>query len=144
MGIDAYVITDGMGAHYMRDGAIQLYMTAADLVAMDGTVVNKVGTLANAVCANHYHIPYYAFAMSPDPSKRSIADIVMEERDGKEILRIRGVPTTLDTLVGRYPAFDVIDPPLVGGIITPKGLLKPTGIAGEYSTGNSAQGEYNS
>jgi methylthioribose-1-phosphate isomerase len=144
MGIDAYVITDGMGAHYMRDGAIQLYMTAADLVTMDGTVVNKVGTLANAISANHYDIPYYAFAMSPDPSKKSSKDIIMEERDGKEILDIRGVSTTLDSMKGRYPAFDIIDPPLVDGIITPKGILKPHEIAREFDLSYRNQGADNS
>lgn len=141
MGIDAYVITDGMGAHYMREGAIQRYMTAADLVAMDGTVVNKVGTLANAIGANYYGIPYYAFALSPDATKQGATDIVMEEREGVEILSIRGVQTTLDTMVGRYPAFDCIDAPLVSGVITPKGLLHPSKIAKMYDIENIQRGE---
>jgi methylthioribose-1-phosphate isomerase len=82
--------------------------------------------------------------MSPDPSKKSSKDIIMEERDGKEILDIRGVPTTLDSMKGRYPAFDIIDPPLVDGIITPKGILKPHEIAREFDLSYRNQGAENS
>lgn len=132
MGIEAYVITDGMGAHFMQEGVIHQYMTAADLVAMDGTVVNKVGTLANAIGAAYYDIPYYAFAMSPDPTKRTRSAIVMEERDGSEVLKLLDTKTTLEHVVGRYPAFDIIDASLVRGIITPKGLLRPDEIGPQY------------
>jgi translation initiation factor 2B subunit (eIF-2B alpha/beta/delta family) len=95
LGIDAYLITDGMGVHFMESKAIGRYMSAADLVAMDGTVVNKVGSLANAVCAAHFGIPYQVFAMSPDPSRRSHNAIVMEQRDGNELLSFAGNPVTL-------------------------------------------------
>jgi methylthioribose-1-phosphate isomerase len=45
---------------------------------------------------------------------------------------------------GRYPAFDIIDPPLVDGIITPKGLLKPHEIAREFDSSYRNQGAENS
>lgn len=138
LGIESYVITDGMGVHMMAEGAVSHYMTAADLVAMDGTVVNKVGTLANAVGADYYHIPYHVFAMSPDTTKMGLSDIVMEERDGAETLRFNGVPTTLESLVGRYPAFDCIPASLVDAIITPKGLTPPAGIGALYGADTSA------
>lgn len=125
LGIDAYLITDGMGVHFMESKAIGRYMSAADLVAMDGTVVNKVGTLANAVGARYYGIPYHVFAMSPDATKRSKDDIVMEMRPGSEILRCNGNAITLDRIRGLYPAFDCIDPTLVDAIITPRGLCTP-------------------
>ena len=138
LGIQAYLITDGMGVHMMAQGVVSHYMTAADLVAMDGTVVNKVGTLANAVGADYYHIPYHVFAMSPDITKAGLSDIVMEERDGAEILRFNGVPTTLETMVGRYPAFDCIPASLVDAIITPRGLTTPAGIGALYGVATAA------
>ena len=36
-----------------------------------------------------------------------------------------GIKTTLDTIEGVYPAFDIVDPELVTRIITPKGILRP-------------------
>ncbi len=128
MGIDARLITDGMGAHYLSEGKITKYMTASDLVCMDGTVVNKVGTLGNAVACKYYEVPYFAFSISPDPTKLSSSDIVMEERDAKEVLYCLGRPTTCD---GRalYPSFDIIEPSLIQGIITPKGVFTPANLA---------------
>ena len=132
MGIEAHLITDGMGAHYLSEGKITKYMTASDLVCMDGTVVNKVGTLGNAVACKHYKVPYYAFSISPDPSKSSASDIVMEERDGEEVLHCLGKATTCE---GRahYPSFDIIEPSLVQGIVTPKGILSPASLARSFT-----------
>ncbi len=132
MGIEAHIITDGMGAHYLSKGKITKYMTASDLVCMDGTVVNKVGTLSNAVACKHYKVPYYAFSIFPDTSKQSSSDITMEERDGEEVLHCMGRPTTCE---GRalYPSFDSIDSSLVRGIITPKGVLTPLELARSFT-----------
>lgn len=132
MGIEAHLITDGMGAHYLSEGKITKYMTASDLVCMDGTVVNKVGTLSNAVACKHYDVPYYAFSISPDPTKLTSAAIVMEERDGEEVLSCLGRATTCE---GRalYPSFDIIEPSLVRGIVTPKGVLSPASLARSFT-----------
>ncbi len=133
LGIPTFLITDGMGAHFMREGVITQYLTAADLVAMDGTVVNKVGTLTNAINCSHYAIPYYPFAVSPDPTKASAQDIEMEERDGSEICMCNGTFITHEHVVGKYPAFDIIDPDLVTGIITPRGVVQPENVKTIYS-----------
>lgn len=132
MGIDAHLITDGMGAHYLSEGKVSKYMTASDLVCMDGTVVNKVGTLGNAIACKYYKVPYYAFSISPDPMKLTSSDIHMEERDGEEVLHCLGRPTTCE---GRalYPSFDIIEPSLVQGIVTPKGVLTPLQLARSFT-----------
>jgi len=132
MGIEAHLITDGMGAHYLAEGKITKYMTASDLVCMDGTVVNKVGTLGNAVACKHYKVPYYAFSISPDPTKSIFSDIIMEERDGQEVLHCLGRATTCE---GRalYPSFDIIEPSLVQGIVTPKGVFAPSVLARSFT-----------
>ncbi|MCH3915991.1 MAG: translation initiation factor 2 [Spirochaetia bacterium] len=132
MGIDCRIITDGMGAHFMREHEITKYMTAADLVTMDGTVVNKTGTLANAIAACLYGIPYYAFAMSPDSSRHDAGDIVMEMRNPREVTVVMGKPTTAEGIEGLYPAFDVIDPDLVTAVVTGKGVLTPGQIQGAF------------
>ncbi len=85
MGIEVSVITDGMGATFLGTGGdANLYMTAADLVCMDGTVVNKVGTLGNAIAAKRFNVPYYAFSVSPpDPTKLDASGIQMEWRSAR-------------------------------------------------------------
>lgn len=134
LGFEVRLICDGMGAHYIEDGTIDRYMTAADLVCADGTVVNKTGTLANAVCAHAFGIPYHAFSMAPDRSRRGRGDIVMEERDGRENCLAMGHPTTLPDIPGCYPAFDIIPPNFVSSVITAEGIFKPDQIgAHEFS-----------
>ncbi len=128
MGIDVRVITDGMGATFLGTGDANLYMTAADLVCMDGTVVNKVGTFCNAIAANRFQVPYYAFSVSPDPTKLDASGIQMEWRSAEEVTQCMGNPTSTKEMQALYPAFDIIPPDLVTGVVTGKGVLKPEEI----------------
>ena len=122
MGVRCYLITDGMPAHFMREGRIQLYMTAADLALKDRTVVNKTGTLSNAIAAARYGIPYYAFSVGIDEG-RSRDDIVIEYRDGESLRSIGGVRTADEHAEALYPCFDIIESDLVAGIVTEGGIL---------------------
>ena len=106
----------------MDEGRIGSYMTAADLVLPDRTVVNKTGTLSNAIAASYYGIPYYAFTLGVDSSLRK-EDIVMEERDGESIRRIGDVPVASEEAMALYPCFDIIDSSLVTGIVTEGGVI---------------------
>jgi methylthioribose-1-phosphate isomerase len=133
MGIDVSIITDGMGASCISQGNVDLYMTAADLVCMDGTVVNKVGTLANALAAHAYHVPYHAFSISPDTTKKSASDVQMEMRPASEVTRCMDMPTTMEGIKALYPAFDIIPPALVTSIVCPKGILQPDQIQRSYT-----------
>ena len=114
MGIRCFLITDAMGAHFMAEGRIDRFMTASDLVLSDRTVVNKTGTLSDAIAASFYGIPYYAFSLSIDREVRRDA-IIMESRDGwgEEGFGARML----------YPLFDMIPPDLVTGIITKDGVI---------------------
>jgi len=118
MGIEVKVITDNLSASMMD--YIDLYMTASDRAFNDKTVVNKIGTLSNAIICNYFHKPYYAFSLSPDYSK---PNFIIEKRSGKELTRISNVNTTLSHLGMDYPAFDVIDGSLVTSLITPNGII---------------------
>lgn len=124
-GIKVKLITDGMGAALMAEGKIQKYMTAADLITMDGHVVNKVGTFQNAIAAHAHDIPYFAFAWGCDRAKPDRASIEIERRDPADIRNVRGVPTTLDDIDAAYPAFDITPPKYVAGVITRHGVLSP-------------------
>lgn len=132
LGIPCELITDGMGSHALADGKANRYMTAADVVAMDGSVANKTGTLANAISAKAFGLPYHVLAMSPDPTKSSSSDFELEWRDGNELLKIGDQPVTLASIAGWYPAFDVIDHSLVTGIVTPQGIFTFDTLAKQY------------
>ena len=122
MGIRCFLITDGMPSHFMRSGKITKYMTAADLVLPSRHVVNKTGTLGNAIAAHYYHIPYYAFSVGVDDTK-CYDDIVIEYRSGESIKELGGRKTAAEEAEAIYPCFDIIDPELVKGIITDGGVI---------------------
>ena len=114
MGIECFLITDAMPAHFMAEGRITKFMTASDLALSDRTIVNKTGTLSDAIAACRYGIPYYAFSLSIDKEARR-ESIVLEERDGwgEEGFGAKML----------YPLFDVIPSELVTGIITKEGVI---------------------
>ena len=125
LGIDVKLITDNMPAFVMSQGAIQKYMTAADLITVDGHVVNKIGTFQLALAAQYHDIPFYAFAWGKDDNSRTRNDIKMEYRDVADIRKAMGQPTTLEDIDAWYPAFDICPPELVAGVVTVHGVLKP-------------------
>lgn len=125
LGFDAVLVTDGMPAHFMAEGKITKYVTASDAALRDGTVVNKVGTLANAIACAHFGIPYYATSTGID-ERRERRDVVVELRDPEEVKRVRGVPITRADVPACYPCFDVVEPRLVTEIIAPEETLCPS------------------
>jgi methylthioribose-1-phosphate isomerase len=125
LGIPVTVIGDNMPAYVMSQGKIQKYFTAADLITLDGHVVNKVGTFQNAITASYHGIPYFAFMWGVDRNRPDRASIEIEERDPAEMRSCRGAPTTLEEIAAYYPAFDITPPHLVAGIITKHGVLSP-------------------
>ncbi|HNU85417.1 MAG: s-methyl-5-thioribose-1-phosphate isomerase [Pseudomonadota bacterium] len=123
LGIDTTLITDNMAAHCMAKGMVNKLFAAADRVAMDGVVANKVGTLQLAICADYFKIPFYVLAYGgPDPGTLRGADIPIEERDPREVLEFLGAPISGPCVKGYYPAFDLTPAGLVTGIVTAAGV----------------------
>ncbi|MFT6754231.1 MAG: methylthioribose-1-phosphate isomerase [Candidatus Azotimanducaceae bacterium] len=125
IGVEVKLITDNMPAHIMSEGKIQKYITAADLITVDGHVVNKIGTFQNAIAAHAHNIPFFAFAWGRDDNKLERDDIEIEERDPAEIRLVLGMPTTIDSINARYPTFDITPPKYVSGVVTVHGVLSP-------------------
>ena len=124
-GIDTMLITDNMAAHCMSKGMVSKVFAAADRVAMDGVVADKVGTLQLAICAQYFKIPFYILAYG-GPDKRTLcgADIPIEERGPREVLEFRGTSISGPAVKGYYPAFDLTPAELVTGIVTTKGITR--------------------
>lgn len=124
MGFDTTVITDNMVAYAMEREGINLFTSAADTIALDGHIANKIGTLQMAILAKYFGVPYYVTGI-PDRDKHSRDDIVIEMRDPRQVLSYRGIPNTVPEVKAIYPAFDVVPPHLISGVVTDRGVYVP-------------------
>lgn len=128
MGFDVTLITDNMPGYILGHKNVDLFTTSADVITMDGYVVNKIGTFQIALSANYYGIPYYV-AGFPDRTHPNVDTVRIEERNGDEVRHAMGVCTCKPGVKGYYPAFDITPPELVTGVATDVGVLKPTELA---------------
>lgn len=124
MGFDTTVITDNMPAYTMKMKKVDVFTSAADVITIDGYVVNKVGTFQIALAARYWGIPYFATG-TPNPAHPDIDSVEIELRDPALVTESMGLKHTLAGVKGYYPAFDVTPPKLVDGIVTDKGILPP-------------------
>lgn len=129
LGIPVTMITDNMAAYCMSIGKISKVITAADRIALDGTVANKVGTFQLALAAHHHKLPMYILGYGgPDAGCPSGENIPIELRDPKEVLYFNGRRLTGEKVKGFYPGFDLTPPELVAGIVTDKGIIPPLDV----------------
>jgi methylthioribose-1-phosphate isomerase len=121
------LITDSMAAHFMSRGKVDAVIVGADRITARGDVANKIGTYGLAVLARAHRIPFYVAApvSTIDPATRRGADIVIEERSAREVLRIGSVSIAPPGTRAAHPAFDVTPPRLVTAIITERGVARP-------------------
>lgn len=135
LGIPVTLISDNMAAYCMSRGMIDKVFTAADRIAMDGTIANKVGTFQIALAAKYHQIPMYILGYGgPDRNTVTGDAIPIEFRDPNEVLQFHGIKITADKVAGFYPAFDLTPGDLVQGIITDKGMYTPAQISLYWSS----------
>lgn len=133
MGFDTTVITDNMPAFVMKRNKIDLFTSAADVICMDGHVVNKIGTYQIAISAKYHGVPYFVTGI-PDKAHQTIDSVTIEERDPQLVLEARGVKNTLEGVKGYYPSFDITPPHLVSGVVTDKGIFVPYDLHRYFDT----------
>ncbi|HEX2093001.1 MAG TPA: S-methyl-5-thioribose-1-phosphate isomerase [Longimicrobiaceae bacterium] len=133
-GVPHAVIADNAAAFLMSRGEVDLVIVGADRVAANGDVVNKVGTLAKAICAREFGIPFYV-AVPPSTFDTTVPDgaaVPIEERSADEVHyqtgpdetgTLRRVRVTAPGSPARNPAFDVTPARLVSGYITERGVF---------------------
>ncbi len=151
-GIPVTLIPDSAAGAIMKRGEIDIVIVGTDRTVRNGDVANKIGTYSLSVLAKENNIPFYVAAplSSIDLSIPSGEDIPIEERDPSEVTHIRGKiiseeASTLDTHKSGHPrlgmvqiapdgvtaknyAFDVTPARYITGIITEKGIYKPSEI----------------
>jgi len=133
MGVPVTVVTDNMPAHVMSKGKADVFISAADVITLDGHVVNKIGTFQIALAAHYHAIPYYVQG-DPTVGNPTISTVTIEERDPEETLHAMGIRTAKEGVSGYYPAFDVTPPHLVSGVVTTKGVLSPYDLHNHFGS----------
>lgn len=125
--IPFHLITDSMGPWLMKQGKVDAVIVGTDRVTANGDMANKIGSYMLAVACKHHGIPFYVAApySTIDPKTATGDDIVIEERDGKEITTIGQTDIAPAKIAVYNPAFDVTPAELITAYITEKGIIRP-------------------
>jgi methylthioribose-1-phosphate isomerase len=126
-GIPVTVIVDCAAGYLMKKKKIDLVITGADRIALNGDTANKIGTYQLAVVAKENKIPFYVAApvSSFDPNLENGDGIPIEERGHEEVVFFAGQQIGPDRVRAYNPAFDVTPCQYISAIITEKGVVTP-------------------
>ncbi len=127
LGIPFSFNTDSTAAFLMQKGNVDLVITGADRIAINGDSANKIGTYNLAVLCNYHKIPFYIAAPTTTIDRKCSSgnDIKIELRSVKELTEFGNTKITDEKFPAYTPAFDVTPNNLITAIITEKGIHKP-------------------
>lgn len=133
-GIPVTLNADGAAAAILATGEVQWIIVGADRITANGDVANKIGTYSLAVLARHHKVGFMVVAPSStvDMALASGAEIPIEERDGKEVREVRGIPLAPEGVPVFNPVFDVTPASLIDLIVTEKGVVQNPGVSGMH------------
>lgn len=126
------VLPDAAAASLMARGEVDAVVVGADRIAANGDVANKIGTLALAVLARHYRVPFHVVApvSTIDVDSADGGAVTIEERDPDEVRTALGaVRLAPEASPARNPAFDVTPAALVDAVVTERGVAAPPDAA---------------
>src|SRR3984957_4549780 len=145
-GVPHTVIADNTGGHLMQHGMVDIVIVGTDRVTANGDVCNKIGTYLKALAAHDNNVPFYVALPSPTIDftvADGVAEIPIEERSADEVATMTGRTKDgrIETVrivpdgspVANY-GFDVTPARLVTGLITERGVIKPSreGLTGAF------------
>lgn len=126
------VVTDNMPGYLISQGIPDAFICAADVITLDGHVVNKIGTFQIALAAHFYGIPFYVVG-TPAAANPTIDSVTIEQRNPDEVLHAMGIRTAKEGVKGFYPAFDITPPQLVSGVVSDQGVFSPYDLVQHFS-----------
>ena len=140
------MIADNTGGHLMQHGLVDIVIVGTDRVTANGDVCNKIGTYLKALAAHDNNVPFYVALPSPTIDftvADGVAEIPIEERSADEVAtmtgrtkdgRIETVRIVPDSSPVANYGFDVTPARLVTGLITERGVIKPSreGLTGAF------------
>ena len=128
------IIVDSASAFLMQRKEVDLVITGADRIALNGDAANKIGTLSKALAAKEYGIPFYIAAplSTFDFSIATGKQIPIEERNSEEVTSIKSIQNNKVKLFPTSPrnskainyAFDITPAKFIKRIITEKGIIR--------------------
>lgn len=126
-GIPHAIIADSATGFYFWKEEIDLVITGADRICLNGDIANKIGTYEKAVLAHVHKVPFYVAAPGStfDLSCAKGEDIPIESRDEDEIKRFDDSYLANPGSPALNPSFDITPAGYITGIITPKGVFSP-------------------
>ncbi|MDZ4121371.1 MAG: S-methyl-5-thioribose-1-phosphate isomerase [Candidatus Cloacimonadaceae bacterium] len=126
-GIDHAIIADSASGFYFWKNAIDLVITGADRVCLNGDIANKIGTYEKAVLAKEHKIPFYIAAplSTFDFTCNKGSDIPIEIRSEDEIKRFGDAYISNPGSAALNPSFDITPAKYITGIITHRAIFKP-------------------
>ncbi len=126
-GIDVTMMTDSAAPFVISQNDpdkidIDLVIIGADVVGMDGSALNKIGSYSLALAAKNSSVPFYAATSLLKVRKDidSYKNIEIEKRDPAELWA-----KSLKGLKMINYAFDTVPPEYIKGLITEFGIVKP-------------------
>ncbi len=126
-GIDHAIIADSAAGYYFWMNEIDLVITGADRICLNGDIANKIGTYSKAVLAKEHKVPFYVAAPQTtfDLACMNGKHIPVEHRDPDEIKLLGDQQLSNPSSPALNPAFDITPARLITGFITSKGIFKP-------------------
>jgi methylthioribose-1-phosphate isomerase len=124
--IDFSLIPDTAVGYLMSKGKINRVIVGADRILKTGHVYNKIGTYQVAALSKRHKIPFYVAApVSTFDLSSSVNDVVIEERNKNELIKMGNKLLAPKGIKVFNPAFDLTPPDLITAIITERGILMP-------------------
>lgn len=123
-GIRTNFIVDSAARSFMKE--VDVCITGADAITVNGAVINKIGTAPIALAAKEARVNFLVAAETYKFAPRTILGerILIEERTPDEVLP-GAVRAGLPHVTVRNPAFDVTPAGYVDLIITEQGAIPP-------------------
>lgn len=126
-GIKTTQIVDSAVSTYLKK--IDFFLTGADVVFQDGSIMNKVGTHTISIAAKHFKTPHIVLTSTHCIETDVFVSLneSVEERDIDEIWPEKdGRPRDLKL---RNPSFDIVPNELIDKFITEEGVFSPETLA---------------
>lgn len=137
-GVPHTLIADSAAGHLMQRGQIDVCIVGSDRTTAAGDVANKIGTYTKALAAHDNAVPFYVALPSSTIDWSlgdGLAEIPIEQRAAHEITHLRGRTregAVLEVQIAApgsnalNPAFDVTPARLVTGLVTERGVARPS------------------
>ncbi|PKL59159.1 MAG: ribose 1,5-bisphosphate isomerase, partial [Methanomicrobiales archaeon HGW-Methanomicrobiales-4] len=123
-GIKTNFIVDSAARFFMKE--VDLCITGADAITVNGAVINKIGTAQIALAAKEARVNFLVAAETYKFAPRTILGerVLIEERPSTEVLP-DAILASLPNVTIRNPTFDVTPAEYVDLIITEQGVIPP-------------------